>query len=67
MESKPPPDDKRETIKEGRIFTPLRNLFLVDLLADPTSKLVLTWAAGTLLLGMFAYHWLEGWSYLDSL
>ncbi|MBK8050668.1 MAG: two pore domain potassium channel family protein [Anaerolineales bacterium] len=22
---------------------------------------------GTLLLGVFVYHWLEGWSYLDAL
>jgi len=34
---------------------------------DPDSRPALLYAGGTLLVGMIAYHFLEGWSYLDSL
>jgi uncharacterized membrane protein YphA (DoxX/SURF4 family) len=46
---------------------PLYRLFLVDLLQDKESRPILIYAVITLLFGMFAYHWLEGWSYLDAL
>lgn len=46
---------------------PLRNLFLLDVLEDKDSRPILIWAGLTLLFGTFAYHRLEGWSYLDSL
>lgn len=48
-------------------FKPLRDLFLLDIVSDKDSRPVLLWALGTLLLGTFVYHRLEGWSYLDSL
>ena len=48
-------------------YRPIRNLLLLDVLTDKDSRTPLLWALGTLLLGMFAYHWIEGWSYLDSL
>jgi len=67
MDPKTPTDDVKEEVVEGRTFTPLRNLFLVDVLADHTSRIVFLWAGFTLLLGMVVYHWLEGWSYLDAL
>jgi voltage-gated potassium channel len=46
---------------------PLRRLLLLDVLSDRNSRPVFLWAGGTLLLGTLAYHWLEGWSYLDAL
>lgn len=33
---------------------------------DPTFRLVATLSASLLLVGMFVFHWVEGWSYLDS-
>ena len=46
---------------------PLRNLLLFDVLGDRDSRPVVYWAGITLFLGTLVYHWLEGWSYLDSL
>ncbi len=34
--------------------------------SDPTFRLVATLSISLLLVGMFLFHWLEGWSYLDS-
>jgi hypothetical protein len=50
-----------------RVNRPLRRLFLVDVLRDPDSRPIFTWALAFLLLGALVYHWLEGWSYLDAL
>lgn len=33
---------------------------------DPTFRLVATLSASLLLVGTFVFHWVEGWSYLDS-
>jgi voltage-gated potassium channel len=52
---------------EGRKYRPLETLFLLDLIRDRDSRVPLFWAVSTLLLGMFAFHWLEGWSFLDAL
>jgi len=46
---------------------PLQALFLLDVMKDHDSRPVFLWAVGALLLGTLAYHWLEGWSLLDSL
>jgi voltage-gated potassium channel len=45
----------------------IQTIFLWDILKDDDSRPVFYWAAGTLLVGMFVYHWLEGWTYLDAL
>lgn len=50
-----------------RHHQPLRRLLLLDVLSDRDSRPIFLWAGGTLLLGTLAYHWLEGWSYLDAL
>jgi voltage-gated potassium channel Kch len=42
-------------------------MFLLDVLQDRDSRPILLWAASALLVGTLAYHWLEGWSLLDSL
>ena len=34
--------------------------------SDPMFRLVATLSASLLLVGMFLFHWIEGWSYLDS-
>ncbi len=54
---------------EGDIETyhPIRALFLWDVFRDRDSRPVIFWAVGTLLFGAWAYHWLEGWSFLDAL
>jgi voltage-gated potassium channel len=63
------PADKYELEErfESKRYHPLATLFLLDLLRDRDSRIPLFWAAGTLGFGMFAFHWLEGWSYLDAL
>ena len=58
----------RQTVEqEIRTYRPIRSMFLLDVLADKDSRPTFYWAAITLLIGMFAYHWLEGWGYLDAL
>jgi hypothetical protein len=39
----------------------------MDVLHDRDSRPAFLWALSTLLIGTFFYHWMEGWSYLDSL
>jgi voltage-gated potassium channel Kch len=46
---------------------PLRTLFLMDVIQDRDSRPVFLWAGSVLLVGTLAYHFLEGWSLLDSL
>jgi hypothetical protein len=46
---------------------PVQRLFMIDVLKDRESRPVLLWAVGVLMFGTFAYHFLEGWSILDSL
>jgi voltage-gated potassium channel len=46
---------------------PIRSLFLVDVLMDKDSRPTLLWGLGILVVGTTAYHWLEGWSFIDSL
>ena len=58
---------EKRVVREIREVHPLKSLFLWDVVKDPRSRPALLWAGGTLLLGMFAYHRLEGWSYLDAL
>jgi voltage-gated potassium channel len=57
----------RQLSKKEITVRPLRNLFLLDVLLDRGSRPALIWAGSTLLLGTLAYHWLEGWTYLDAL
>ena len=57
-----------ETVgKNLRTVHPLQKLLLIDVLRDKDSRLVFYWAGTVLLIGTLAYHWLEGWSLLDSL
>jgi hypothetical protein len=67
METKEPARAEFEERFEARRYRPLETLFLLDLIRDRDSRIPLFWAVGTLLFGAVAYHWLEGWSYLDAL
>jgi voltage-gated potassium channel len=68
METKKPLRSvETEVEQDVRRYHPLQTLFLVDILRDRDSRPAIFWALGTLLVGTFAYHWLEGWSYLDAL
>jgi len=68
METKKPLRSvERDVEQDVRRYHPLQTLFLVDILRDRDSRPAIFWALGTLLVGTFAYHWLEGWSYLDAL
>jgi hypothetical protein len=53
--------------REIKTYRPFQSLFMLDVLRDRDSRPILLWAVGTLLFGTLAYHWLEGWSYLDAL
>jgi hypothetical protein len=66
-ESETPIESLGQAEKELKTVRPIRNLFLLDVVSDRASWPVLFWAGGALLIGTLAYHWLEGWSYLDSL
>ena len=53
--------------QEIRTYRPIRSLFLLDVLSDRASRPIFIWGGTVLLVGTLAYHWLEGWSYLDAL
>ena len=64
------PDPQRpvkQVEREIRTYRPIRSLFLLDVLSDRASRPIFIWAGAVLLVGTLAYHWLEGWSYLDAL
>jgi voltage-gated potassium channel Kch len=48
-------------------FRFLARLFFVDLWRNSNTRPVLLYAVFIVLLGTFLFHWLEKWSYLDSL
>ncbi len=54
---------------EGEVerLHPVRRMFLLDVIQDRESRQIFLWAASALLVGTVAYHFLEGWSLLDSL
>ena len=51
--------------KKFRLIPFYRSLFL-DLLVDPRTRPIFFYAAFVIALGAAVYHWLEGWSWLDS-
>jgi voltage-gated potassium channel len=67
METKKPGSYEFEKQIQDRRYHPIATLFLLDVFRDPGSRVPLFWAMSTLLFGAVAYHWLEGWSYLDAL
>jgi hypothetical protein len=68
MQSEKPDHPIEHAVEEEfRVVHPVRSLFLLDVLSDRDSKPAILWALSTLLIGTVFYHWMEGWSYLDSL
>lgn len=39
---------------------------LVDIMADRKTRPVFAWAVAMIFIGTFVFHWLEGWSWIDS-
>lgn len=39
---------------------------LLDILADKKTRPVFVWAVSMIIIGTFAFHWLEGWSWVDA-
>ncbi len=69
MSKKPiePLEQAESAAADVRKVRPLQRMLLMDVLRDKGSRPVFYWAGSVLLIGTFVYHWLEGWSYLDSL
>lgn len=70
MEQQPSPQRGKRgkpLAREVREYRPFQRLFLIDVLRDPGSRPFLIWAGSVLLVGVVAYHWLEGWSVVDAL
>ena len=44
----------------------LRRFLLLDILLDKKARPIFYYAGGNVIIGVFLYHWLEGWSWLDS-
>jgi len=53
--------------KDIRAVRPLQKFLLFDVMRDKDSRPIFYWAIAVLVIGTLFYHWLEGWSYLDSL
>lgn len=64
---KPDPPVEHSIEEEIRVVHPVKSLFLLDVLGDRDSRPAILWGLATLLIGTLFYHWMEGWSYLDSL
>jgi hypothetical protein len=67
MMSQGPEPPVERVQRQGRRHRPIEQLLLLDVLRDHESRPALAYAMFTLLIGMIAYHWIEGWSYLDAL
>ncbi|NJK31248.1 MAG: two pore domain potassium channel family protein [Deltaproteobacteria bacterium] len=44
----------------------LRRFLFLDVLFDPRTRVIFYYAAIIIALGAMLFHWLEGWSWLDS-
>lgn len=66
-DTSPRTEKAREVEQDVKKIRPIRRLFLLDVITDPDSRPLFAWAGLLLLIGTVAYHWLEGWSFLDSL
>ncbi|MDX1417106.1 MAG: potassium channel family protein [Candidatus Promineifilaceae bacterium] len=61
-----PTDNRAKTAGASAALEPLSRLFLLDVLRSKDSRLVFYWTAVLLTAGTLVFHWLEGWSLLDS-
>jgi hypothetical protein len=53
-------------LPEKRRRTPLSNILFLDVLVDPRSRGIFIYALIMIAAGAVIYHWLEGWSWVDS-
>lgn len=51
---------------EQEEMTRVRRSLLIEILADRKTRPVFAWAVGMIVIGTFVFHWLEGWSWIDS-
>ena len=49
------------------ITSSIRRFLFLDLLADKRARPVFFYVAAIIAIGVVLYHWIEGWTYLDSL
>ena len=49
-----------------RTAIPLYRTLFLDLLIDPRTRPIFLYAMVMIVIGAGLYHWLEGWSWLDS-
>jgi hypothetical protein len=49
-----------------RKIHPIQRLLLLDVLSDRETRPILLYALGVIAIAATLYHWLEGWSWLDS-
>ena len=47
-------------------YIPLYRTLFIDLFLDPATRRIFLYVAFVIILGGALYHWLEGWSWLDS-
>ena len=47
-------------------YIPLRKTFFLDLLFDQRTRPIFLYIFFMIAFGAFLYHWLEGWSWIDS-
>jgi voltage-gated potassium channel len=57
-------DTQRDRRKRRHSF--LYGLLFLDVLTDRRTRPIMVYAALLVLIGAAVYHWLEGWSWLDS-
>jgi ZIP family zinc transporter len=61
------PVKKAEAVeKDIRTIHPVQKFLLLDVMRDKSSRPIFYWTIAVLVIGTVVFHWLEGWSYLDS-
>lgn len=53
--------------EEPQGATRVHRSLLLDILLDKKTRPVFVWAVAMIFIGTFVFHWLEGWSWIDSL
>ncbi len=54
-------DQKRKALSSS-----LSKFFFLDILKEPSTRPILIYTGLIILIGAVLYHWLEGWSWIDS-
>ena len=59
--------EKSKKRRKRPIAKMIGQFLFLDLLLDKRSRPIFVYVGFIIALGTYAYHWLEGWNYLDSL